>query len=308
MKRILVLGAMILGAAMFSGCGYEQVSPGYVAKKVSRSGVEPQVYETGRHYVGWRERLIHIDVSTHLRKAPLKVTMADHEIDGNGNVQQKLGLDMNFLLNVRYRLKSDDDILTAMLKDMKLTNRVDEINAEDIYKKYGDIVVGRVAREVLGRYTPEEVLDNLKDINNTLQIEIKKELDRSPLLVSEASLGPITLPGVIIDRINTNKDMELSEAEKRSAQKIALLEKQNDIELAREQAVREKIDAESMAEQNRILKQSITPEVLRLRELALREQEIKMMEKALSNGGNNTVFIPYGAVDSAGAQMRMFQK
>lgn len=52
---------------------------------------------------------------------------------------------------------------------------------------------------------------------------------------------------------------------------------------------------------------SVTPEVLRLRELQVREKEIEMMGSKLATGSNNTVFVPYGAVDSTAAQVRMYQ-
>lgn len=312
MRKLLITIAGIATAVILSGCEYANISPGYVGKKVSNTGVHPEVYETGRHRLDNfgkdKERMILIDVSSVLRAAPVKVIMADHAVNSKGEIEQRIGLDMDFVVNVRYRLRSDEGTINSMMKDMKLGESVNEITAEQIYQKYGNMIIGRITREVLGQYTPEEVLDHLDKINNTLQSQVQDAFNKTPLIASSVSLGPITLPSVITERIQANKDTELSEAQKRAQQKIDLLNKQNEIELARQQALKEEIDAKSMANQNKILAQSVTPEVLRLRELAIREKEIDMMRAAFESGNVNATFIPYGAMDNVGAQVRMYNQ
>lgn len=310
MKRLLLLCFTAL-TLLTAGCS-EYVPPGYVAKKVSTNGVEPEIYTTGRHSVWGRDRLVLIETASVLRPAPLTVIMADRYTDESGQEQVRPGAEMHFQLNIRYRVKPDDAIINAALKDMTLSEKVNTITAVDFYNKYGAIAVGKVGREVLSQYTPREVLQNLDEINATLHARLNAEVANTPLIFSKAALGPIKLPKEIQSQINENLRTEESKVKKQAEQEIALLDKRNEIELARQQALREKIDAQSMAEQNRILNASITPEVLRLRELSLEEKRIEMqrevMTKALASGNNNTVFIPYGALDSIGAQNRMFQK
>lgn len=312
MKKIIASIAVVAAVAMTGCTRVETVDPGYVGKVISNSGVHPELYETGRHRLDDfgrdQERMIKIDVSSVLRKAPVTVIMADFDVDEAGNKTQRIGLDMDFLVNLRYRLRNDENTINSMLKDMTLDRGVNLITAEQIYNKYGNMIVGRVSREVLGQYTPEEVLDNLDLINKTLDQKINQAFQATPLIASSVSLGPIQLPPVITDRIQKNKDTELKEAERRAQQKIDLLDKQNEIELARQQAVREKIDAQSAAEQNRILAESASPSVIKLRELDIRKQEIEMMREALTSGSASSIFIPYGAIDNTGAQMRMFQQ
>lgn len=305
MKKIFAV-LVVMMAVLITGCT-QQIDPGYVGKKVGTSGIQPEIYETGRTVVWPRERLVMINVSSELRQAPVKVIMNDRRTDDAGVEEHRIGLEMDFLVNIRYRLKDDERTINAMMRDMTLDNNTKSINAQMMYQKYGNMVVGRVTREVLGRYTPEEVLENLEPINQTLERDIRAGLQDSPIEVSSVSLGPITLPTVISERINQNKDTELSEAQARAQQRIDLLNKQNEIELARQQAVRERVDAQSLAEQNKILAQSVTPDVLELRRLQIREREIEMMRGTLGNG-NSTIFIPYGAQETTAAQMRMYQK
>ena len=308
MKKIIAVLAIIATTIFASGCSTSVVPPGYVGKKVSTSGVQPEIAEPGRHFYGFFTRMILINTSSELVPAKVNVIMADYGTNREtGESERRIGLSMDFIVNIRYRIRDNDDVINAMLRDMTLDSGTNVINAEQMYRKYGNMVIGRVTREVLGQYTPEEVLHNLEQINAAIHAGVSEGLEGSPIHVSSVSLGPITLPKVITERINSNKDTELSEAQARAQQQIDLLQKQNEIELARQQAVRERIDAQSLAEQNKILNSSITSEVLRLRELQIREKEIEMM-RSFGTKGNSTVFIPYGAVDNTGAQMRMFSK
>lgn len=312
MKKLLIVLSLAFMTLFMAGCS-SPVPPGYVGKVIGRAGIHPELHETGRVVINpfSRNRLILIETASELRKAEVNVIMADRVQHADGTIEDRIGLDMDFIINIRYRLNANDKVVTAMLRDMKLDADVHSIGIRQVYQKYGDMVMGRVSREVLSRYAPEQVLPNLVEINEILDAEIKAALEDSPLIVSSVSLGPIDLPKVITDRVRLNKDTELSEAQKRTEQQIALLDKRNEIELARQQAVRERVDAQSLAEQNQILNKSITPEVLRLRELQIEERRIEMQREVLKAGldkGNSSVFIPYGAINNTGAQMRMFQK
>lgn len=306
MKKLLKALAVTLTLVLFVGCS-SQVPPGFVGKKIHTTGVLPEIYETGKHYHSPFTHMVLINTSSELRSANVNVIMADYDVAKNGEQTRRIGLDMDFIVNIRYRIRNNDGVINSMLRDMTLEKGTKSVNVQQIYQKYGNMVIGRVTREVLGAYTPEEVVDNLKAINGEIFRLVKDGLENSPLEVSEVSLGQITLPKVIRDRITANKDTELEEAQAKARQRIDMLERRNQVELARQEAVRQEVDAKSMAAQNKILNQSITPEVLRLRELAIREREIEMMG-GLAGKGNSTIFIPYGAVDNAGAQYRMFNQ
>lgn len=306
MKKISTVLISMMAVFALSACDRVQVNPGEIGKKLSTSGIEPEVYESGRYWVKWNDRMIKIDTNSVLRSADVNVIMADFDLSDTGESTQKIGLDMDFIINIRYRMKSGGEVIDAMLRDMRLEG-VDRISAEQMYNKYGALIVGQVSREVLGKYTPEEVLDNLDEINATLKQKVQEGFQTTPLIASDVALGPISLPKVITDRVRANKDTELSEAQARAQQRIDLLEKQNQIELAEQQAVKEEIDARSLANQNAILAASASDEVIRLRELEIRRLEIEMMGQVGGSNGN-TVFFPYGAMESLGMQNRMFSQ
>ncbi len=310
MKKVFLAVFILLSTMYITGCS-EPVPPGYAGIVITKQGIAPEVYGQGRATAWGYDRLVLIETASVRRPAQLKVIMADRYVDKDGESQVRPGVEMDFILNVRFRVDTAPKVLHAALKDMKLGDGVNTIGIMDFYNKYGYAEVGQVGREVLGSYTPEEVLGNLDAVNDALYKTLKEKTAGTPLVISNVSLGPVQLPEVIQAQIDLNKKTELSETQRRAQQKIDLLEKQNEIELAKQQAVREKVDANSLAEQNRILNKSITPEVLRLRELHIEEKRIEMQRQVMSEGlakGNSSVFIPYGAMENTGAQMRMFQK
>lgn len=309
MKKLVSVISILFLSFIITGC-YETIPPGYVGKKISVDGVLPEIHETGRVWVKSfpEQRLIFIETSSQLRVATATVNMADYRINSStGEMERVIGLPMDFTINIRYRLDNRESNINAMMQDMSIPSNVNVIQVQNVYNKYGNMVVGRVSREVLSDFTPEEVLPNLEAINKELHKKIKNALENSPLEISSVSLGPITLPPTISDRIQKNKETELSEAEKRAAQKIAMLEKTNQLNLAKQQANIDRVKAESMANQNKILNQSLSDGVLELRRLEIREKEIEMMQHTLPNT-NSAVYIPYGDRNTVGVQNRMYSK
>lgn len=306
MKKLLA--AAILSSALLLGGCTDPVPPGYNGVIVTKDGIKPEIYGQGRVKTLGYDKLVLVQSASELRPAKVDVIMANRTTDKEGNITENLGSTMTFVVNVRYRLSSEPSVVISMLQDMKLDD-VSKINTDMVYKKYGNMVVGRVSREVLGKYTPEEVLANLKTINSTIEKELKKSLNSSsPLVVSGASLGPITLPKEITSRIDKNKDAQLSLMTKAITHQKEMLDEANKKAIAEERKAREKIEAESLAQQNTILNASVSNKLIEFRKIQLRELEIEMMREALKTGSNNTIFIPYGSQDTTAAQMRMYQK
>lgn len=305
MKKVMLMLGLMSVLIMSTGCT-QPVPVGNVGKIVSPAGVQKGLYGVGRPFVAWRDKLVLVETASQYRPANVSVIMADRVMSKDGSVTTRIGLTMDFIINIRYRINASEPAVNAILSDMRLDG-VSTIHAQQVYTKYGDMVVGRASREVLGQYTPEEVLNNLEEINKKLFNKVSEGLQNSPLIVSEVSMGPIRLPDVISKRINKNKEVELSESEKRADQKIAMLGKNNDKALAKEQAAIDLIDAKSLSAQNAVLRSSITPEVLELRKMEIQKLQLEVLKEFANNNNTSTVVLPYEALGSTGAQMKMFK-
>lgn len=308
MKKLLLLLSLPF-FLILQGCS-ETIPPGYMGVVIPKEGGIASYHTPGRATVWGYDKLVLIETASELKPANISVIMSDGTVDSEGASTNEIGMTMDFVLNIRYRANNDRQVISALIADTLLNtgSTVSIMGVDGIYNKYGNMVVGRVSREVLGQYTPEEVLKNLPDINKALESGIKEALNNSPLVVSSVSLGPITLPKVIRDRIDTNNDARLSMIQRSINQEIAETEEKNKATLADIRAKRELAEAKSLAAQNTQLGDSLSSELLEFRKIQLRELEIEMMRTSLSSGNATTVFIPYGQADSAGAQMRMYQK
>jgi len=299
MKKKLI--ALAMATAMVTGCSFETIPPVSYGKVVGVDGYLPEILPTGKYTLWGRDEMVVLDGSTKLGRMPLDVTMKDSNPDGSA----KFGLDMKHTVKFRYKLKNDPATVNAMFDDIKLPENK-FISAESIYGMYGAILIETKSREILSQYTPEEALANRAVVNKALNDAVVAAAKKLPITFSDVSVPSMALPKLIKDRIKTNKDRELKLFEENAKQAIALTKSDNRIALASKRAQKELIDAESLAAQNVALGSSATPQVIRLRELAIQEIYAEAVAVGMENGTNNTTYLPFDALSSVGAQVNMF--
>ena len=109
-----------------------------------------------------------------------------------------------------------------------------------------------VARSVVGRYTPEQLYSTKRD---AIQIEIAEEtiknVDEQHIQVNAVLVRDVTLPVAIKEAI-----------ERKLRQEQEALEYEFRLEKAKQEAERQRIDAEGKATANRILSASLTAKIL----------------------------------------------
>ena len=122
-----------------------------------------------------------------------------------------------------------------------------------------------VARSVVGRYTPEQLYSTKRDaIQNEIYEETKKVVENQHVQLNAVLVRDVTLPIAIREAIEhkLNQEQEALEYEFR-------------IEKARQEAERQRIDAEGKATANRILSASLTQKILQEKGI---EATIKLSE------------------------------
>lgn len=302
MKTAAAIGVTCILALALTGCGYERVPPGHKGKVLGPGGYSPELLETGKHWVGWNEQLVLLDLTTNVMRQTIKVTMRDEDAEG----RRIPGLDMAFEVSLRYRLKGDQSIIQTMFNDLKVDPQ-QGVTAPKVYSIYAAPVVQAVFRDIVGEYTPEEAFANRAVLSRELGEALQARLARSPLEISDVLVVSATLPALIVKRIETNKDRELAIASEQAQQAIELVKRQNAIVLAQKDAERALIDAQAASAQNRELAKGLTPEVLQLRELEIQRLYVDAIKARMESGSGDMIFMPFEAMQSTGAQMRMFQ-
>jgi len=131
----------------------------------------------------------------------------------------------------------------------------------ELHQKRGEQYVERVikpairsaTRSVVGRYTPEQIYSSKRDaIQEEIYSETKKILDKQFVQLNEVLIRDVTLPPTIKGAI-----------ERKLKQEQEALEYEFRIEKAKQEAERQRIDAEGKARANRILSASLTDKILK---------------------------------------------
>jgi len=207
-----------------------------------------EVYGQGFHVVApWNEMIVY-DVREQIREEQMDVLSSD-------------GLPIEVDVSARYH---------------PVGNKIGYLHNE-IGTDYSNIVLKDVvrsaAREVMGKYTPEELYSNKRDaVREEIEAIVRVQLEKKYLRLEAVNIRSIKLPKTIEDAIQTKL---VQEQEKEQYQ--FRLEKET------KEAERRKIEATGKAEANLIVSASLTDKILQ-------EKGIEATLK-LANSPNSKVVI-----------------
>lgn len=171
----------------------------------------------------------------------IKYDVKQHELKEKMNVLSSNGLEMDIDMSVWY----EPDFNMLPLLHQKKGDRYED--------KLIKPAIRSALREVIGRYTPEEVFSTKRNlIADEIKHETEELLKSQYIITTKILIRDIALPPTIKQAIENKlkQEQEFKEYEFR-------LEKQ------KKEAERLKIEAEGKAEANRILSASLTDKILR---------------------------------------------
>ena len=229
--------------------------------------------------------------------------------------EPRLGMKMDFTLNVRYRIIGTSEVVNAMFNDITFDGNT--LTARHVYAKYGSMKVSNIVRGILMEYTPEEVTTNYKIVSAKISSALKESFKETPLEILDASLADVTLPPSINAKIIKAKNAKLALVEEVEIQKKLILQENNATAIQVIRLSREVAAASSYAIQNAKLAKGISADVIRIRELQLEEQrlqntrlQIEANREVMLEASQNSraVFVPYGDITSSGVSNRMYSE
>ena len=151
------------------------------------------------------------------------------------------GLEISLDVSVLYQPKADE---LGLLHQTKGSNYLDIVIVPNIRA---------VARSVVGRYTPEQLYSTKRDaIESEIYDELKKGVEEQHVQINDVLVRDVTLPNTIKQAI-----------ERKLSQEQMSLEYEFNLESARKEADKVRIDAQGKADANRILNSSLTTNILR---------------------------------------------
>ena len=283
----LVILAFI--ASLFGITGCEKVPPVHRGKILQPDGYEPEILKPGRYWTGLRGEIILVETATNTMTERMKVVMSDK-------------LNLKFNVRFRARIEGNDKVLNTMFDD--ITPKNDKVTLRQVYNVYGRMVVRNTAREVLSKYSVEDVHANYTRISKEMKKKLLPRINKTPLQLSDALLGDIEYPKVVTEAIEAakKKDLEIAKAEAQA--KIDLTKKKNERRLAEADYQVRMTKAKAIRDENRVIADGVSDDLIRFRQLEVAE---KVAEQAGQGKGDSTVFVPISALGSQGMEYRMFQ-
>lgn len=285
MKRLINLGLALALAVSVTACGWSTVPPTAKGKVLTTAGYNSDVLVPGKYTLWGRDEMILIETNTNTYKEVVNVILSDK-------------LTLTAEVRFRGRLSGDDKTLNVMFNDV--TPGADKtVSFNEVYAIYGRMAVRNKTREILSKYNVNDVHKNYGRLSGEIAVVLEKTLKNTPLEISDISLGNITYPKVVTDAVNAAEERNLAIIKEKAQAAIDLVKKKNEQILAEADYQIEITRAKAIRDKNKIIGEGVTSELLKLRALEVQE---KMAEN------KSAVFMPYEAMSSAGAQMRMFSK
>lgn len=267
----IILAVSMVGCLIFLKASTAKIKNGHVGVVYSiQGGVQDEVLGQGWKFVGPTKKVIQYSIRTQ-QLYMSKDSQEGSKDDESLNVGTQGGT-VNVDFEMSYSFNPD--------------------TVANVYKKYGGlsgkeivdgIVRGRIrglVNEVTSKYTVAEVyIDKRQEVNEAITRHLQENLSEVGINVERASLPEVRPDEQVMATLKEKARMQEQLAvEKQKQEKVALEAETKRIE-AQGEADKKLIQAQAEADANKLLEQSITPELI----------ELKRLEKW--NGSNATTVV-----------------
>jgi len=279
----LLILALAVGIALFKT--FETIESGSVGVKITFGKYDDRELPPGLHFkIPFVQEIKKVDVKVHA----INYKGVEDRVDKKGlinkpaiTVLDERGLPIAVELTVQYRLLPD------------MASETLQKWGENWEEKLVNPVVREVVRDVIGSYPAETIPTKRPEIATRIEEGIREEIKKQ-------SAGAIAVVGVQLRNILLPKEIQQKIKEvqiaKQEAERMKYIEEKakREQEVKKIQAETEKIQkvikaqaeaearlarAKAEAEANRMISQSITPNILKWRELEIQERIAESLQK-----------------------------
>lgn len=283
--KLAAAGALVMS---LSGCFWGEkveVPPASVGMVLGKNGYQGDIVPPSRFRLSPCffncDKLVVIEAGDAGMKEAMTVLMPKDNLD--------LGIDVRFTLAL-----SEDRNQILGVFDRVVPTRLDSgnfgTNLSKVYEVYGQSVVRNVVRSTLSEYTIAEIAANQGAVSERLRQEVSESLSKTPLEVKQFGLADIRFPSVITEAREAAQSRKIDVERAEADAQVKIREAQARLEVTRAEREADLLAAQTIAEQNQILAEGVTPEVLRY-------MELEVLKRMAEN--KNTIFFP---VDMMGTE------
>lgn len=276
LKKILAV-AFVVFCLSATGCmgARVEVPPAHYGKVVTSSGYqkglisEPKTFRLPYEFYN-NTRLVLVEGSDVGVSETMDVFMP----------KDKLGL--KFDVRGTFAITSDEEKIEHIFQRVRPkpqdgNTNVLYVDFDDVYTIYGAPKLRTVARQVVTKYSTEELLVNMKAVSAELEKEVRESLKDTPIVVLNLDFANIQPPQVVIIAQEARKKREVEIDQADADKLVKLKEAEAAFAVAQKQQEVDLLEAETQVKVEGKLSESVTPAFVQQRML-------KILDKAAEKG------------------------
>jgi regulator of protease activity HflC (stomatin/prohibitin superfamily) len=277
--RILLI---VLAALFAVACGSRvEVPPAHVGKILGVNGFQPETIPPSKFRLPacfrFCDALVILQAADVPFEEDLKVFMPEDKLN--------VGLEIRGTLAIR-----NDSTVTDPIFDRIVAGDDKLITVGEVYKTYVQQVTRGVVRNVTTTHNIAWIIDNRETFAQEIFAAVREKLAEtgSPIEVARMELADFQPPPVIVQAQEANKKREVDIQKAEADARVAMVEADRALEVAKKTRLVKREEALAIAEQNDIAAKSVTEELLSYRRLEVIE--------SLARSGN-VIFFPVNMSD-----------
>lgn len=272
-----------------SGCSLfgekVQVPPAHIGKVLTKDGYKKDNYGPSRFRLdpcfAYCDSLVLLETSDQPVTERFALFMPKDQLNMGFDLRMTVSVDDSQIDNIYKRVPADKGL----------------ISFNKIYVTYAQPIIRDVARQIMAKYTINEVASSRERLSAELQNAIGEALQAAPLKLKRLGLADVQFPE-IITKAKEQAAERREQIEREKAQfEIQKIQQERELAQAQMQRAIDREKAEATKEVNEILAKSVTDKYLSYRSL-------EVLEKMASS--KNKVFVPVEALGSLGLQQAIF--
>lgn len=291
MKKYL---AILFLPLLLAACGEKvEVPPAHVGAVLTKNGYKPELIPPSKFRLeacwAYCDRLVLVETADKGGVEEFRLFMPKDQLN--------MEFDIRFTLAVSDDPKTVQTILNRITAQPVGEEATPTITTNKVYETYGRPVVREVVRSVVAKYSINEVASSREKVNAEVYEAVTSALRGTPLQMRRLAFADIQFPDVITKAkelaAERRTKIEQAEAEKQ----IKLVQLQAELEASKAERAIRRERAEAAREENKIFAESVSDEYLKYKTLEVLEEMAR---------NENTVFVPFDALDTVGFQQRVF--
>lgn len=273
MKRFLFLFLVVLSTLFAGPIGCTEAVPGgFVGRTWEPHGFEGGLLKPGRHACWGRCQMYLMESTDKTFTVPMSVLCDDS---------------LNFSFNIDVLVAPNFDVPAAVTRAFEnlRPQSGNVFTLDQLFATYVRPVADQEARKVVSKYKTEEIVRKRVQIIEEVRTAVLVATSESLLKVKRVTVGNLDFPDIITraQEAKAQRRVEIDTARAEGMKRAA--EAEAKLKLARLEAQRELVEAQAIADANRIIATSITPQYLAYKQI----EALKLA----ADGDNNMFLVPY---------------